>query len=59
MVCLDSEDDWIFVTEDTGKCDWNLKPCLFDSVDDAFDFADQMKIPGKEHNIKVIGYDED
>ena len=60
MVCLnEKEDDWIFVTEDTGKCDWNLKPVLFDDVETAFEYAEGFTLPGKEHNIKVISYDED
>ena len=29
MICLDGKDDWIFITENTKQCDWNLKPLLF------------------------------
>jgi hypothetical protein len=58
MVCLDGKDDWIFVTEDTGKCDWILQPVLFDDINDALEFVDTLTIPGKERNVQVISYDE-
>ena len=56
MVCLDGKNDWIFITEDTGKCDWNLNPILFDDVNDALLFADQYSITGKEENVQVVTY---
>jgi len=59
MVCLDGKDDWIFVTEDSGKCDWNLKPKLFEDVHEAMEFANSWAIPGKEENVKVVSYDEE
>jgi len=59
MICLDGKDDWIFVTEDTGKCDWVLKPILFDDVETAFEYAEAFTVQGKEGNIKVVSYDED
>jgi hypothetical protein len=58
MVCLDGKDDWIFVTEDTGKCDWNLKPMLFDDVHKALEVARTFEIEGKEHNVKVVSYED-
>ena len=59
MVCLDGKDDWIFVTEDTNKCDmWNLRPMLFDDINDALEYATTFTIEGKEHNVKVVNYDE-
>ena len=35
MICLDGKDDWIFVTEDTGKCDWDVRPMLWSDFDEA------------------------
>jgi hypothetical protein len=58
MVCLDGKDDWIFVTEDTGKCDWILKPMLFEDVETAFEYAEGFTLHGKEQNIRVVSYDE-
>ena len=57
MVCLDGKDDWIFVTKDTGKCDWNLQPMLFEDVHAALEVADTFAIEGKEHNVKVVSYE--
>ena len=57
MVCLDGKDDWIFVTEDTkGHC-WDLRPVLFDDINDALEFAATFAIEGKEHNVKVVNYE--
>lgn len=60
MVCLDPEtDDWIFVTEDTKSCDmWDLRPVLFDDINDALEFAGAFAIEGKEQNVKVVSYVE-
>jgi hypothetical protein len=58
MVCLDGKDDWIFVTKDTGRCDWNLEPMLFEDVHSALDVARTFEIEGKEHNVKVVSYEE-
>lgn len=62
MVCLDTkEDDWIFVTEDNGKCDmFNLQPVLFDDINEAIAYAGTFALPGKEDNVQVVSYyDED
>lgn len=56
MVCLDGKDDWIYLTEDTGKCDWNLKPMLFDSEDEAEAFASSWRLAGSQKNVKVVEY---
>ena len=57
MVCLDGKDDWIFVTENTGSCDmWNLRPVLFNDINDALEYATTFTIEGKEHNVKVVTY---
>ena len=56
MVCLDGKDDWIFITEDTGNCDWNLKPVVFNDINDALVFADKWVVPGKEENVQIVKY---
>jgi hypothetical protein len=56
MICLDGKNDWIFVTEDTGSCDWELKPVLFEDINDALLFADQYVVSGKEENVQVVTY---
>jgi len=60
MVCIDvEEDDWIFVTEDNGKCDmWDLRPVLFDDINEAMAYAGTFSLPGKEENVMVVNYDE-
>jgi len=57
MICLDSKDDWIFVTKDTGKCDWNLEPMLFEDIHKALNVARTFEIEGKERNVKVVSYE--
>ena len=58
MICLNKEeDDWIFVTEDTGKCDWNLNPVLFDDLNEAMSYANTFSLPGREENVMVVNYD--
>jgi len=58
MVCLDGKDDWIFITEDSkGNC-WDLRPVLFDDINDALEYARTFTVQGKEHNVKVVNYDE-
>ena len=55
MVCLsEEEDDWIYVTKDKGRCDWDLEPELFEDLHAALDFARTFEIKGKEHNVKVV-----
>jgi hypothetical protein len=60
MVCIDvEEDDWIFVTENTGKCDmFDLRPVLFDDINEAMAFAGTFALPGKEENVIVVDYVE-
>ena len=58
MVCLDGKDDWIFITEDPkGNC-WDLRPVLFDDINVALEHAKTWTVPDKEHNVKVVNYDE-
>ena len=58
MVCIDAqEDDWIFVTEDSkGNC-WDLRPVLFDDINEAMSYANTFTLPGREANVKVINYE--
>jgi hypothetical protein len=60
MVCIDvEEDDWIFVTEDNGKCNmFNLQPVLFEQVEEAIAYANTFTLPGREANVKVIDYED-
>ena len=59
MVCIDvQEDDWIFITEDNGKCDmFNLQPVLFDDINEAIAYANTFTLPGKEDKVMVIDYE--
>ena len=53
MICIDKdEDDWIFVTEHSD--DLEVTPIIFDSIDEAYDYADEFIINGNEDNIKVV-----
>ena len=58
MICLDGKDDWIYVTEDTGKCDWNLQPVLFDTEDEAESFTTAWRVAGAEKSVKVVEYND-
>ena len=51
-----AENDWIYVTEDTGQCDFDLQPVLFDRRDAAEKFADGWRLEGKEDNVQVVEY---
>ena len=58
MICLDGKDDWIFVTENTGKCDmFDLRPVLFGDINVALEYSKTWTVTDKEHNVKVINYD--
>ena len=57
MVCLDSKDDWIYITENTGESDiWDIRPVLFKNLEDAILFADKFSENGKEENVQVVKY---
>ena len=59
MVCLDGKDDWIYVTEDAGKCDmWNLKVKTFEDANEALDVAKTFQLPDKPENVMVVDYYE-
>jgi hypothetical protein len=55
-VKLSEPTDWIYITEDTGKCQ-DLVPTLYATKDDATDAAKQWIIPG-ERNVMVVVYNE-
>jgi len=57
MICLDGKNDWIFVTEDTGSCDWSLTPVLFDDINEAMSYANTFTLPGREENVMVVSYE--
>lgn len=52
-----SEDDWIYITEDTDNC-FDLTPVLFDDKELAEEFADTWRLKGKIENVRVIEYGE-
>lgn len=56
-VKLSEPTDWIYITDDTGKCQ-DLAPTLYANKDDALIAAKQWIIPGREHNVMVVVYDE-
>ena len=51
-----SQNDWIYITEDTGGCSFDLQPVLFDDQLSAQDYADNWRIPGREGNVIVVPY---
>ena len=56
---LDGDNDWIYVTEDTGKCDFNLIVKTFSSKDEADQYAEIFRLKGKESNVQVVTYFEE
>ena len=60
MVCLDGKDDWIYVTENTNKCDmWNLKVQTYEDADEAMEVAKTFQHPDNPENVMVVNYYED
>jgi len=58
MICIDGQDDWIYVTEDTGKCDmWNFIVQTFETFEQANQAATVWRTKGKEMNVKVVKYE--
>ena len=54
MVCLDGKDDWIYVTENTDKCDmWNLKVQTYEDAEEAMEVAKTFQHPDKPENVKI------
>ena len=54
-----SEDDWIYVTEDTGGNCWDLTPETFTTILDAERFADAWRIKYKDSRyVRVVEYAE-
>lgn len=52
----DEEDTWIYITEDTGKCDFNMVPVVFDSYDDAESYVVSLGLAGGTVKSKIIQY---
>ena len=60
MVCLDAKDDWIYVTENTNKCDiCNLKVQTYEDAQQAMEVAKTFQLPDKPENVMVVSYYED
>ena len=60
MVCLDGKDDWIYVTENTNKCDmWNLKVQTYEDAQEAMEVAKTFQHPDKPEMVMVVDYYED
>ena len=57
MVCLDGKDDWIYVTENTNKCDmWNLKVQTYEDAQEAMEVAKTFQHPDKPEMVMVVDY---
>ena len=53
-----AEDDWIFVTKDTGGNCWDLTPETFADIKDAERFAETWRKRYKDNRyVKVVEYD--
>ena len=60
MVCLDGKDDWIYVTENTDKCDmWNLRVQTYEDAQEAMEVAKTFQHPDKPEMVMVVDYYED
>lgn len=60
MVCLDGKDDWIYVTENTNKCDmWNLRVQTYEDAQEAMEVAKTFQHPDKPEMVMVVDYYED
>ena len=54
-----AEDDWIFVTKDTGGNCWDLTPETFADIKDAERFAETWRKRYKDNRyVKVVEYAE-
>jgi hypothetical protein len=52
----DREDTWMYITEDTGRCDFNMVPVVFDSYDDAESYVVNLGLAGGTVKSKIIQY---
>ena len=52
----DREDTWMYITEDTGRCDFNMVPVIFDSYDDAELYVVNLGLAGGAVKSKIIQY---
>jgi len=48
-----SDGEWTYITADGGA-----RPVLYKTSNDAEEVAEQWRLTGKEHNIKVVVYGE-
>lgn len=49
-------DDWIYITEDTGTC-MDLVPVLFSNKNQAQQYANAWRIPGRKRTVEIVKYD--
>jgi hypothetical protein len=49
-------DDWIYITEDTGTC-MELVPVLFSNKNQAHQYANAWRIPGRKRTVEIVKYD--
>jgi len=56
MICLDGQDDWIYVTETGAHNSYDLKVKLFATPEQAESHADVWRTSGKEHQVRVVEY---
>lgn len=53
-----AEDDWIFITQDSGGNCWDLTPETFADIKDAERFAETWRKRYKDNRyVKVVEYD--
>lgn len=52
-----SEDDWIYITEPDGTM-FEVRPVVYETFEQAEQAARVWSLKGKEHNVKVVSYDE-
>lgn len=57
MVCIDDDDDWLFITEESSE-GFIRQPLLFNDFDEALIAAEQWIEPGKEENVMVVEYED-
>lgn len=53
-----TEHDWIYVTEDLNRCDFELRPLLFETEEQAELFVQGWRIEGKEEAVQVVEFSQ-
>jgi len=56
MICLDGQDDWIYVTETGAHNSYDLEVKIFATEQQAERHADVWRVTGKEHQVRVVEY---